>query len=204
MNRPEHEPRCEAALEILEPYLDGELSETEALRLRAHLERCPACAAELELAARIQRELRSLPQRGGGEVVPFPPQYRQYRQYRQHRQHRQYRQYRQHRRHRGTGLRVAAVAALLALAVGGGALFLRLQQQRGQTSQAEIARATAEARFALAYVGKMTRSAGLDLRDEVLEKRLIVPATRSVSRSLGGIPDPAAAIPPAGRPEKEF
>src|SRR4030095_5011266 len=55
------ELRCDEALEILEAYLDGDLPAAEASRVREHLERCPACAAELELAGRIQRELRSLP-----------------------------------------------------------------------------------------------------------------------------------------------
>jgi anti-sigma factor RsiW len=179
MTRPEHDPLCEEMLDLLEPYLDGDLPIPEAARLREHLTRCTACTAEMALAAKIQRELRSLRQ-PGGDVVPFRP------------------------RHRATGLRVAAAAAVLALAIGGGAVFLHLQGQREQPSPEEIARATAEARFALAYVGKVTRTAGLDLRDEVLEKRLIVPATRSVSRSLGGNPAPAAVTSPAGRPEKEF
>lgn len=193
MNRTDRDPRCEGALEVLEPYLDGDLSPAEAARLREHLESCPACAAELELAARIQRELRSLPQldcppevvervrrAGRGEVVPLRP------------------------RNRVLGWRVAAAAALLALAVGGAALFLRFER-RGQPSAQEIAQATAEARYALAYIGKMTRRTRLSLRDDVLQKRLVEPASRSVSRTLGEIP--GSAVPssaPAGRPDKEF
>ena len=83
--RPNDEISCADALDFLEPYLDGDLPPREADRLREHLESCAACAAELALAVRIQRELRSLPQpdcppevierivrRGRGEVVPFP------------------------------------------------------------------------------------------------------------------------------------
>jgi anti-sigma factor (TIGR02949 family) len=193
MNRTDHDPLCEETLDLLEPYLDGDLPATEAARLRAHLERCGACAAELGLASRIQRELRSLPQldcppevlervhrTGRGEVVPFASP------------------------RRATGLRIAAAAAMLALAIGGGALFLHFQQPAERPSPQEVARATREARLALAYVGKVTRRAGLDVRDEVLEKRLIEPAARNVSRSLGGIPDSVSATAPAGRPEKEF
>jgi len=189
MNRSDHDPQCEEALELLEPYLDGDLSPAGSSGLRDHLERCSSCAAELELAAKIQRELRSLPQldcppevvervrnAGGGEVVPFRP------------------------RHRVLGLRIAAAAAVLLLAVSGGALFLRLEQRRQ-----EIAQATAEARYALAVLGKVTRRTSRNLREDVLEKRLVEPANRSVFRSLGEIPslsaEPAAADERSG---KEF
>lgn len=196
MIRPNHDPHCEEALAGIEPYLDGDLPEDEADRLRGHLAGCPACAAELELATRIQSELRSLPQldcppevlervrREGradrARVVPFEPR---------------------RRVSRFLGPRLAAAAAVLALAVGGGALFLQVQQPPDQPSPEEIAQATAEAKLALAYLGKATRRASLDLQEEVLAKRLVVPATRGVSRSLGEIPD----LPvPTGRLEKEF
>jgi len=192
MNRSDHELPCEEALDFLEPYLDGDLPVAEASRLREHLERCPDCAAELALAARIQRELRSLPQldcppevlekvreTGRGEVVPFRPRER-------------------------VGLRIAAVAAVLALAVGGAALFLRFER-RDRPSPQEIAQATAEARYALAYIGKVTRRTRMNLQEEVLQKRLVVPASRSVSRTLGETP--SASVPSsaaAGRLDKEF
>lgn len=172
MNRPHDALPCEEALDLLEPYLDGDLPPDEADLVRRHLEACPACAAELSLAARIQRELRALPQpecppeviervrrAGRGEVVPFPS------------------------RERAPRWRAAAAAALVALAAGGGALGIHLQHVRQQREQ--VAEATREARLALAYFGKVTRRAGLDVRDEVLEKRLVVPIARSVSRSLG-------------------
>ncbi len=192
MNRLDHDPFCEEALGLLEPFIDGDLSPSESTRLREHLERCPACAAELELAARIQRELRSLPQldcppevlekverAGRSEVVPFP------------------------RRDRA-GLRIAAIAALLALAVGGGALFLRFEE-RDRPSPQEIAQATAEARYALAYIGKVTRRTRMNLREDVLEKRLVEPASRSVSRTLGEAPGPAVPSSAAARRrDKEF
>src|SRR5436305_2048977 len=85
MNRPHDALPCEEALDLLEPYLDADLPPGEMDRVRRHLEACSACAAELSLAARIQRELRALPQpdcppeviervrrAGRGEVVPFP------------------------------------------------------------------------------------------------------------------------------------
>jgi anti-sigma factor (TIGR02949 family) len=193
MIRSDHDLCCEEALDWIEPYLDGDLPEDEAARLRGHLDRCTVCAAELTLATRIQSELRSLPQldcppevmervrrEGRGVVVPFESR---------------------RRASRFLGPRLAAAAALLALAVGGGALFLQIQRPSDQPSPEEIAQATAEAKLALAYLGKATRRASDDLQEEVLAKRLVVPATRGVSRSFGEIPD----LPiPAGRLEKEF
>ncbi|HEY7214156.1 MAG TPA: zf-HC2 domain-containing protein [Thermoanaerobaculia bacterium] len=193
MNRPEHDPFCEEALDLLEPYVDGDLPAIAAARLREHLERCATCAAELNLAAKIQRELRSLPQldcppevlekvqrTGRGEVVPFVPRPR-------------------------IGLRIAAAAAMLALALGGGVLFLHVQQQEERPSPQEIAQATAEARYALAYIGKVTRRTRTNLREDVLEKRLVAPASRTVSQALGETPSlavPSSATP--RRSDKEF
>ena len=180
-----HDLPCEEALDLLEPYLDGDLPPGETDRVRRHLDGCPACAAERALAARIQSELRALPQpdcppeviervrrAGRGEVVPFPSA------------------------ERAPRWRIAAAAALVALAVGGGALGVHVQHVRQQ--QEQVAQATREARFALAYLGRATRRAGFDVRDKVLQKRLVIPTTRSVSRSLSEIQSPAA------EPRKEF
>lgn len=148
---------CAVALDLLEPFLDDELDAGDAERLRGHLAACAACAAEADLARRIQSELRALPQpecppellarvvrTGRGEVVPFRPR-------------------------RTERLRIAAAAAVLALAIGGGSLFVHLQRVQQQREQ--VAEATREARLALAYFGKVTRKASLDVRDEVLRRR---------------------------------
>lgn len=153
MTRSDDALRCEEALELLEPSLDGDLPPGDEERLRAHLEGCASCAAEHDLAGAVQRELRSLPlhdcppeilekvRSAGGQVVAFPP--------------------------RGQRFRIAAVAALLAVAVTGGAFFVRHSQQ-----EKEVAQATAEARYALAYIGKVSRKTGLELRDGVLRRHL--------------------------------
>lgn len=174
MMRTGHDPHCDEVLDWIEPYLDGDLSEGEAAQVETHLAGCPACAAQLDLAARIQGELRSLPQldcppeilerverQGRGVVVPFPVR----------------------RTASRLASRLTAAAAVLALAVGGGALFLNLQRP-ADPSPEQIAQATAEAKLALAYLGKATRRASVDLRDEVIAKRLIAPATRRSSKEL--------------------
>lgn len=175
MSRFDDTLRCEEVLDLLEPYLDGDLPPDEAARAAAHLERCPACAGELDLATAVQRELRALPQHdcppevlqkirraGAGEVVSFRS------------------------RLAGWPVRLSLAAAVLALTVGGAAFFL--QQRQDGPSPAEVAQATEEARFALAYIGKVSRKASLGLRDDVLRRRLVAPATRSLTQTLEDIP----------------
>jgi anti-sigma factor (TIGR02949 family) len=189
MTGPDEPLSCEAALDLLEPFVDGDLDAAEEARLRAHLAGCASCAAERGLAERIQRELRALPQpecppellarvvqAGRGEVVPFPSPLKTPR--------------------RTERLRIAAAAALVALAVGGGSLFVHLQHVQQQREQ--VAQATREARLALAYFGKVTRRTSLDIRDEVLQKRLVIPVTRDASQSLCRVTDAA------GEPRKEL
>jgi anti-sigma factor RsiW len=192
MTRPDEPLSCDGALDLLEPSLDGGLTPEESERLRLHLAGCAACAAELALSRRVQAGLRALPQpdcppellvrvlkTGRGEVVAFPSRARTLRQ------------------------RFAAAAAVAALAVGGGSLFVHLQhlQQNGaEARQAQVAEATREARFALAYIGRASRKAGLDVRDEVLQKRLVTPAARTLSRLANDLPNPSS---PAGEPRQE-
>jgi anti-sigma factor RsiW len=147
-----HEPmRCDEALDRIEPFLDGELASDEEARLRDHLAGCRSCAAERALAVKIQRELRALAPARQGVVVPFPRP-----------------------AGRGSPMRIFLAAAMLALTVGG-ALFLaqiRIRPAQPVQNPANIARATAEARFALAYIGKVSRQTGLDLRDGILRRRM--------------------------------
>ena len=50
---------CEWVTLRLDAYLDGELNKTSADRVRAHVERCPACAAKAQEAQEL-RELMAL------------------------------------------------------------------------------------------------------------------------------------------------
>ena len=75
---------------------------------------------------------------------------------------------------------------MLTLALGGGALFLHLQRQPDPPSPEGSPRRPRRPSFALAYFGKVTRKVRLDLRDDVLQKRLVEPVTHGFSRSLGG------------------
>src|SRR4051812_7439212 len=172
---PRPDERCAAILPLLEPYLDGELSAALANRVREHAAGCASCADELRLATAIADGLRALPeldcppevlervqmQAGMARVLPLPRPVTAIRR-----------------------PRFAALAAALAVALLGAALLFHLLRNpqpppsRRPTPQ-EIAQATAQARFALAYVGRVSRRAGLELKDEVLPRHLVAPAART-------------------------
>jgi len=175
---------CAAVLPLLEPYLEGELSPAESKAVREHLARCAACAAELRLATDIRDGLRGLPEldappavlakvrteAGAARVLPLPrPEIRR--------------------------PRPLALAAALAVALLGAVLLFHLlgSSRPPQPTPQEVARATAEARYALAYVGQVSRRAGLELKDEVLPRHLVAPAARTLTRSLEEIPEAASA-----------
>lgn len=50
--------RCEEALDRLEEYLDSEMGELDAGRLREHLQGCTSCLGEAELEQRFRALLR--------------------------------------------------------------------------------------------------------------------------------------------------
>lgn len=50
--------QCEEALDKLEEYLDSEVGELDANRLRAHLEECTSCFGEAEVEQRLRAVLR--------------------------------------------------------------------------------------------------------------------------------------------------
>lgn len=152
------EMRCEEVLDVLEPWLDGDLPPAEEARVRVHLDSCPSCAAELALARAIQGELRSLPlpdcppevlekvrRARGGEVLPFN----------------------RPERRNARPLRAALAAAMLAAAVGTSVFFFSPPFRNQEPDPEEVARATEEARYALAYIGQVSRRAGLTLRDHL-------------------------------------
>jgi anti-sigma factor RsiW len=145
---------CDAILDLIEPFLDGELTADEESRLRIHLAGCRSCAAEMALALKIQRELRSLAPARQGVVVPFVRPARP-----------------------ESAVRAFLIAAMLALTVGGTIFLAQIRARPAGTAQVtaepqDVARATAEARYALAYIAKVSRHTSLDLRDGILRRRM--------------------------------
>lgn len=150
---------CHTALDLIEPSVDGELTPDEEARLRIHLAGCGSCAAEMALAMKIQRELRALAPARRGVVVPFVRPARP-----------------------ESAARAFLIAAMLALTVGGTIFLAQIRARPAGTIQAaaepaDVARATAEARYALAYVAKVSRHTSLDLRDGILRRRVPLTST---------------------------
>jgi len=148
-----NEPLCDETPGLIELSLDGELTVDEEARLQAHLAACRSCGREMALALRIRRELRAL-QPVAAQVIPFP----------------------QSSARRGS-VRLLLAAAMLALAVGGTIALEQIRIRPATPASPNVAQATAEARYALAYVGKVGCRAGLDLRDGLLRRRLSLAAS---------------------------
>jgi anti-sigma factor RsiW len=182
----ESELSCDAAEALLEPYVDGELAADEVVRLRAHLEQCRSCGAQLQLAQDVRSTLRELP-----ELAPPTALLERVRSAAAQ----ELRPVAVHpsratplsaakaapRRWRPAAIRVALAAAVAALLA---AVLLMRAPAPVSPPSAQVARATEQARFALAYVGRVGRHAGLALRDEVLERRVLLPAAVSAAHPL--------------------
>lgn len=191
---------CDDALAQIEPHLDGDLAVAAAERLAAHLEDCPGCAAELRLAAEIRHELRSLPE------LDCPPhvlarvtaEARQTIGGRRRRLPWRPRSAKPWSRAAAAWRAALAAGVVAALLVGGAAWHAlhRAPAAQAEPSRQQTARAAREARFALAYIDRVSRRAALELRDQVLARHLVLPAARGLSRSLAATLDRAAHASP--------
>lgn len=172
MNRSEDILSCEEMGLLIEEYLDGELALGQAPLVERHLQRCEACAAELSLARRVRGALRSLP----AQRCPDPISMAVIAQARSESGQR-----------RGGWLRIAwaplAAAAALLLAAGGWLVVHRGTPEPAYTA-AEVKRAEHDIRWTLALLTDINRRAGMSLRDEVLEKRLVEPMRRTAEQTL--------------------
>ena len=141
---------CDDVLARLEEHVDGELTRAEAAPLERHVRRCSTCAAELALARRIRQELRALPR---PELAPGRQP---------------------HRRGWAGRHRWQLAAACLFLVLLAGVLRVDrtaveppVQVARHElpyaVTDADLARAEREARYALARVAEITRRARADL-----------------------------------------
>lgn len=176
------ELECCAAEPLLEAYVDGELAGSERAALETHLERCPGCAEELELARRIGSELRSLPR------MACPPAVT-----------RAVFEHAAARRPLGERLRgfwsdrrvwqpAVAFVLLAAVAVAywreaGAPSPAPPPPAPAAYSEAEIAQAEAEVKLALAYIGEISDRARETIGVEVGD-RLVEPFSRSIAGAL--------------------
>jgi len=172
---------CQQVVRALEPWLDGELEAVDDSRIRTHLNSCDDCAAQSRLAEAIRSELRTLPELDAPAAVLASIRARTSRATSPPR--------------RWTDLvaRVprpawaALAAAVLVLAIALTTLWSP-PAVSPENDAADIARATAEARFALARAGVFTAAAGRIVRDSAIRDQIVAPAQRGLSQSLGSGP----------------
>lgn len=164
------EMRCEAVLDLIEPFIDDEVDGEVAQRLRNHLADCPSCAGEAEAARRILTELRSLPEFGlppavikrvnfhiSGELDNAGALSR-------------------------VNRRINWLAAAAAVLVAVGAVTFSNRQPEPTDSEAR--RAAAEVTLALATIGNITQRANLAIKNEVIHHRVVPAAIRGFARPL--------------------
>lgn len=176
---------CSSVEPLLEACLDDQLSGSEQSALKDHLARCESCTEELDLARRIQTELHALPPRSCPPVVTravldhaesHPPLAVRLRRFRSARQVWQ-----------------PAFALLVVAALGLGYVGLGYWRPDGPAppvgpaqktyTEAEIARAEAEIKLALAYLGDIGQRTREQLGAEMGE-RILEPFSRSIAGAL--------------------
>lgn len=172
---------CALVREEIEARLSGSLPVGLNAAVDAHLQRCPPCRAEVELAVAIRRELSALPRfdappqvteairRRVRGTAPEPPAISSGRS--------------PDRRRRAW----VAIAAAAAVALAAAAILVmpgRSSRPAQQASAVEIARATAEARLAFSLLADATATAQLELRQGVLRERVVAPVLRGIADSV--------------------
>lgn len=166
---------CQTADSLLEAYVDDEIEAEDRRRLESHLAACAGCSAQLELARRICSELRELeprscPQQVTAAVVAHVEA------------------------HPSWSRRLAswlapprrwqpALALLLVAALGLG-VWYAVNREAANQQAAEVARAEAEVKLALAYLGRISQRTGTAVGAEVLEDRVVTPIARSITEAM--------------------
>lgn len=188
------ETECARWSIALEGYLDDDLDSAATAALAVHLESCPSCTAELRAAERLRAELRRLPRH---RAPAAPVQAALARARAEARASEAGRAgWWSWLQARPAAAALAAVALLVALAI---ALLPDLRPAPRLTpDDPAVARATLEAKLALAHLTRASREIGREVGGDVLHEHLVTPMARSVAGSLGGrtdIPEPAAGLP---------
>jgi anti-sigma factor (TIGR02949 family) len=178
----DRETACAWAQEMIEAYVDGELSADKAARLESHLLSCPTCAEELALAKRVKRTLGDLPQQSCPDKIVDAVLARAAIESPAAKRHR----VRAADVGRYTWVwRAAAIAAVVVL-VGIGISVFRRPQPTGPPatlSPEELAFAEHQVKWTLAYVDAITRRSAFMVTDDVFETRVLPP----IQRALAGV-----------------
>ena len=170
----EHD-RCAQVLELLEAWIDGDLDEAEAAAVKAHVDQCESCRAEQQLAEAVVVELRALPEFDLPERVlqavrekTRPTLAQRLRSFFDDLVSRP----------------VPALAAVAAVVLVVLVLSPSPRPTEPEYTDQEVARAVAETRLALAYVGSIAQRAELRVKERVLNEGAAAQTVRGVRRSL--------------------
>lgn len=188
-----HDPKSCRDLELrLEALVDEEVTAAERRDFQEHLESCPDCAKQYRLALGIHRELQALPELDAPDHV-LATVLEQSRQGESRRW--SWSRLWQVPRPAWIALGAATAAAVLSILV-----LVPDPISTVPERSAEVERATEEARLALAYLDKLTHRAARDLREDIVQKRVVEPAARGLARSLQA----QEADTPAGGPVSDY
>jgi predicted anti-sigma-YlaC factor YlaD len=175
---------CADVLERLEAWIDGDLDESEAAAVNAHIRFCGSCRAERRLAETVVAELRALPEIDVPENVLRAVRSRtrpilgeRFRAF----------------------FKASRIPPMPALAVVVAAVLIVLvlspshRHTEQQYTDQEVARAVAETKLALAYVGSIAHRAELRVERRVLSEGATAQTVRGFRRSLRVLGEAGAA-----------
>lgn len=175
---------CEAVLGQLEAWVDGDLEAAAAAAVESHLETCPACRSDAALAREIRDQLRELPRLDTPAAVLE-------RVRAEASSERSAEVASRWRSLRAAPVWLAAAAVLVAVVLAprffapGADEVVAVEVAAAPVDAAALERATAEARFAIAYVGRVSRRTGLEIRDDLMLGRVVKATAESLSRLKG-------------------
>lgn len=178
MNVHDDTTRCEWALDSIEAYLDGELTDVDVAALESHLGECGGCRAELESARRVLSELRELPT----ERCPDGVTDRLYATIDADTTDRRVNRLPAWLTFRRFGLLRPALVGSLMLVVAISAVWIGVNNRSSGDSPVyspeQVAQAEAELKWTMAFLGDVGRRAGYAVRDDAVGAHVVEPMRR--------------------------
>jgi anti-sigma factor (TIGR02949 family) len=183
MNIPEP-VNCDWVLDRIDPFVDGDLPDTEALTLSRHADTCSICAEEITLAQSLQEVLNELPT----PVIPVDLTARVFTQIELEERERSRAKWRTILdRFKMPAWRPAIGVLAIILVVLAGSRFWPWGQENNMElpaeaalTQQDLALAEEQAKWALAYISDIGLRTGKTVRDDVIGRRIVGTLTRSV------------------------
>lgn len=172
----ENKTPCAWVSDRIDPYLDGELSADESIVFDNHVDTCIDCREELALARTVLAELRELPE----QICPDSVSESLYSGMKSTTE----RETGARQWFSGWFLRPAVAGALAGIVFTAMFLVGRMERGADTASPEEIARATAEVQWTLAFVSDVSRRSGMTFQQEVLEERVVTPMRRAVHSAI--------------------